>query len=273
MAGPDLGWPAGGSGGCRRHRSRSRSGCARMARSQRIPRRVAALERISIGHPIPRPRRAGRWRGQLRRRDRDRPRAEWRAPGPAGRPDRREPVRFAVPGRADHSLGLIHAPIAVADSASLWTQRLRYRDLAALGVVPAQWGLATEMLIKGKGPVLDRGFSDAVREGKIEIVAAIAGFDGWSVLDTSGNRLRPDTVIAATGYRAGLEPLVGHLVKLDHWGRPACRDTVVDPDAPGLYFIGYALPLTGQLPEMACTAQEIGRLAKQSASGEKSRAM
>lgn len=165
------------------------------------------------------------------------------------------------------------APIAVADSVSLWTQRLRYRDLAALGVVPAQWGLATEMRIKGKGPVLDRGFSDAVREGKIEIVAAIAGFDGWSVLDTSGNRLRPDTVIAATGYRAGLEPLVGHLVKLDHWGRPACRDTVVDPDAPGLYFIGYALPLTGQLPEMACTAQEIGRLAKQSASGEKSRAM
>lgn len=153
------------------------------------------------------------------------------------------------------------APPAVADSVSVWTQRLRYRDLAALGVVPAPWGMATEMRIKGKGPVLDRGFSDAVREGKIEIVGAITGFDGADVIDASGNRVRPDAVIAATGYRAGLEPLVGHLVKLDHWGRPACGNTVMDPDAPGLYFIGYALPLTGQLPEMACTAHKIGRLA------------
>lgn len=155
------------------------------------------------------------------------------------------------------------APTRLADLVSHWTQRLRYRDLAAIGVVPAPWGMATEMRLKGKAPVLDRGFSDGIRQGKIEIVAAVAGLDGLDVVLASGERLRPDAVIAATGYRAGLESLVGHLIRLDGWGRPACRNTGVDLEAPGLYFVGYALPLSGQLPEMACMASRVARFAAQ----------
>ncbi len=153
------------------------------------------------------------------------------------------------------------APVGLADLVSLRTQRLRYGDLAALGVVPAPWGMATEMRLKGKGPVLDRGFSNAIRDGRIEVVAAVSGFDGQDVVLASGERLRPDLVIAATGYRAGLEALVGHLAELDEWGRPACRNTGVDPDAHGLYFVGYALPLSGQLPEMAWTASRVASVA------------
>ncbi len=152
-------------------------------------------------------------------------------------------------------------PAGLADVISLRTQRLRYRDLAALGVVPAPWGMATEMRLKGKGPVLDRGFSKAVRDGRIEVVGAVSGFDGHDVVLASGERLRPDAVIAATGYKAGLEALVGHLVELDDWGRPACRNTGVDADVRGLYFVGYALPLSGQLPEMASTASRVARVA------------
>jgi len=118
------------------------------------------------------------------------------------------------------------------------------------------------MRVKGKGPVLDRGFSDAIRGGTIEIVRAVAGFDGPDVVLASGERLHPDAVIAATGYRTGLETLVGDLVDLDRWGRPACRDTGIDPRVPGLYFVGYALPLTGQLPEMACIARRVARHAE-----------
>ena len=42
---------------------------------------------------------------------------------------------------------------------------------------------------------------------------------------------------------------------------PDCRDTGIDPDAPGLYFVGYALPLTGQLPEVAGMARRVGKVA------------
>jgi putative flavoprotein involved in K+ transport len=157
---------------------------------------------------------------------------------------------------------LRYAPVRWADLLSGVTQRARYGDLAALGVVPAPWGLATEMRVKGKGPVLDRGFSGAIRDGRIEVVGAVARFDGADVVLASGERLQPDTVIAATGYRAGLETLVGHLVELDEWGRPACRGNGIDPTAPGLYFVGFALPITGQLPEMARTARRVARHAQ-----------
>ena len=89
---------------------------------------------------------------------------------------------------------------------------------------------------------LDDGSSDSVKAGRIEIVAAVDGFDGDEVLLADGSRVRPDAVIAATGYRRGLEPLVGHLEVLDEQrvtplvtgGRSAHLL------APGLFF--YRLP-------------------------------
>jgi hypothetical protein len=49
--------------------------------------------------------------------------------------------------------------------------------------------------------------------------------------------LHPDVVICATGYRRGLEPLVGHLGVLDKRGVPLATsgETVAD----GLRFLGF----------------------------------
>jgi hypothetical protein len=44
-------------------------------------------------------------------------------------------------------------------------------------------------------------------------------------------------VIAATGYRRGLEPMVGHLGVLDDEGVP--RAFAAEAAAPGLRFVGY----------------------------------
>ena len=49
-------------------------------------------------------------------------------------------------------------------------------------------------------------------------------------------------MIAATGYRTALEPLVGHLGVLDDDGRP----TAAVP-RQGLGFVGFRVPLTGTL--------------------------
>ena len=45
--------------------------------------------------------------------------------------------------------------------------------------------------------------------GRVEVVAAVEGFDGADVLLADGSRIQPDAVIAATGFRAGLDELVG----------------------------------------------------------------
>jgi len=61
-----------------------------------------------------------------------------------------------------------------------------------------------------------------------------------------------DHVIATTGYRTALAPLVGDLGVLDDEGRP----TDVLP-RPGLGFVGFRVPLTGTLWAIDCDARTV----------------
>ena len=75
-------------------------------------------------------------------------------------------------------------------------------------------------------------------------------------------RIQPDAVIAATGYRRGLEPLVGHLGVLGEGGKPLISGGDQHPSAPGLFFNGYRSNLSGQLRLMRPGARAIARAVK-----------
>lgn len=107
------------------------------------------------------------------------------------------------------------------------------------------------------GPAYDDGFIAELRAGRIEIVAAVVGVDGNDLVLTDGTHLRPDAVIASTGYRRGLEGLVGHLGVLDDSGLPAVHGGRQHPSAPGLFFNGYRVDLSGQLRLMRFGARQI----------------
>ena len=81
-----------------------------------------------------------------------------------------------------------------------------------------------------------------LKAGRIEIVAAVVGFDGPDVLLGDGARIQPEVVIAATGYRRGLEPLVGHFGVLDEDGIPLAEVevpvTAGESESVSLYGIG-----------------------------------
>jgi hypothetical protein len=62
-------------------------------------------------------------------------------------------------------------------------------------------------------------------------------------------------VIAATGYRAGLDSLVGHLGVLGPRGLPLATDGV--PARPGLWFVGFVPTLGGQLREGSIAAARV----------------
>jgi putative flavoprotein involved in K+ transport len=151
------------------------------------------------------------------------------------------------------------APRTLVDGGSRLIQRLAFGDLARYGLGRAPLGVATELHERGKGPVLDRGFVGALKRGEITLVAAIEGFEGAEVLLADDTRVRPDAVIAATGFSHGLEQLVGHLGVLDERGRPRERRGRPDPGNPGLFFNGYWLPLSGQLPAMQRSGPRIAR--------------
>ena len=77
----------------------------------------------------------------------------------------------------------------------------------------------------------------AIKAGEIEIVRGVESLDETGVRLAGDVRIEPEIVISATGYRRGLEPLVGHLGVLDE--REVPRRQGGDAAAPGLRFIGF----------------------------------
>jgi cation diffusion facilitator CzcD-associated flavoprotein CzcO len=157
-------------------------------------------------------------------------------------------------------------PAWVADGLGRVVQGLSLRGLRELGLERPPHGVATEMRVKGMGPVIDRGFLSAMRTGGVELVGAVEAFQGSEVLLADGTHITPDVVIAATGYRPGLEELVGHLAVLKPSGQPQKPGAEADARAPGLFFSGYRLPLSGELSSMRVDSRRISTLiAKQGA--------
>jgi putative flavoprotein involved in K+ transport len=151
-----------------------------------------------------------------------------------------------------------HVPPRIADMLVEPTRRASVPDLSHKGLPNPGKGLF-ERATRGEIPILDVGLVDAVLAGQVEPVAAVTGFDGASVLLADGNVITPEVVIAATGYRRGLEPLVGHLGVLDPSGRPLVHGRHTDANAPGLHFIGYTNPVSGMFREIAIDARRIAR--------------
>jgi cation diffusion facilitator CzcD-associated flavoprotein CzcO len=150
-------------------------------------------------------------------------------------------------------------PTWLADRNAALFQRIMFGNLKKVGFAPATYGLATSVRDRHVAPVIDAGFIDALKAGQVELVAAVAGFDGADVILADGDRIQPESVIAATGYDRGLEPLVGHLGVLDERGEPSHPGRDGQPDARGLYFVGYETWLRGQLP---LTSRDARRVAK-----------
>jgi putative flavoprotein involved in K+ transport len=139
-------------------------------------------------------------------------------------------------------------------------RRLTIPDLAPYGL-PAPRDGFTQVLRTGTIPILDVGIVDAVRRGQVEVVAAVQPLDGDLVVLADGSRIVPDAVVAATGFRPGLEPLVGHLGVLDRRGLPLVHGATTHPSAPGLYFAGIELTLSGLLRTAAADARAVAAAA------------
>ncbi|MGP3978080.1 flavin-containing monooxygenase [Streptomyces sp. 8N114] len=149
-------------------------------------------------------------------------------------------------------------PVRLVDRMAAQLTKLSVPDLAPYGLPRPEAGLYTRAR-EGAIPVLDAGLVDAVRQGKVEPVAAVESFEDGKVLLADGETISPEVVIAATGYRRGLEDLVGHLGVLDSRGLPRTHGRRTHPAAPALYFTGFSNPLSGNLRELALDARRIAK--------------
>ncbi|MEV7125397.1 NAD(P)/FAD-dependent oxidoreductase [Streptomyces sp. NPDC093260] len=169
-------------------------------------------------------------------------------------------VRRSTAGWAAQYTGVLcrRLPVALVDRLARPLARLSVPDLSAHGLPRPDTGLYSRVR-QGAIPVQDVGLIDAVRTGRVEVVAAVEALEGGEVVLADGSRIEPDAVIAATGYTRGLTDLVGHLGVLDGRGRPVVHGPRTPADAPGLYFTGFTNPVSGMLRELAIDAERIAR--------------
>jgi cation diffusion facilitator CzcD-associated flavoprotein CzcO len=158
------------------------------------------------------------------------------------------------------SLALFRLPIHTADRVARFIRKVTIGDLSRWGLEPPEEATFTRIARTGTGPtptLVNRSVIKAIRAGRIQIVSAVAAFDADGVRLADGTTLCPDAIIAATGYTAGLDQLVGHLGVLDQRGRPLTHGG--PPAAPGLRFAGYVPNLNNIYHEARRVAELISR--------------
>jgi putative flavoprotein involved in K+ transport len=149
-----------------------------------------------------------------------------------------------VPVDAFSSL-FTHLPVPVLDHAAALMRRVWLGDLSAKGLPLPRQGIYSALRDAGRIPTLGDRLVPMVEDGRVDVVAAVESFTADSVVLADGTSIRPEVVIAATGYDHGLESMVGHLDVLDDDGGP--RANGIPSAAPGLWFSGYEEPLIGPL--------------------------
>ena len=150
-----------------------------------------------------------------------------------------------------------HLPVPVVDRIAAVVARVEVPDLSSYGLPRPTTGLYSRVK-QGSVPLQDVGLIAAVQAGRVEPVAAVESFDDdGAVVLADGSRITPDVVIAATGYRRGLEPLVGDLDVLDDRGCPACTDRGRRARRPVSTSRGYTNPISGMFRELRIDAERI----------------
>jgi indole-3-pyruvate monooxygenase len=149
-------------------------------------------------------------------------------------------------------------PVAMRDAMGRLTSRMAFGDLTRYGVPAPTYGPATEVLKYGRTPVLDVGTVARIKSGDIEVVPAIDAFSASGVTLRNGRMLDVDTVVLATGYRAGLEELLDAQTLLDRSGRPK-RDPGGRSAPRTIHFVGYRNSLTGLLRQIGVEAKALTR--------------
>ena len=169
-------------------------------------------------------------------------------------------VRRDTLGIPSQVLGLAteHLPARLVDGIARTMRRLSFPDLAPYGL-PAPAHPYDDFLRRRTIPVLDVGIVDAVRSGRVKVVPPIASLDGSHVVLEGERRIRVDAVLAATGFRTGLEQLVGAFGVLDEHGEPVVHGPDEHPDAPGLHFVGYRIVLGGGLRTAGLDAKRLAK--------------
>jgi putative flavoprotein involved in K+ transport len=152
---------------------------------------------------------------------------------------------------------LAKLPPRRADAVARFVRHKELGDLSAYGLPVPEEGVFSRLRRLSVAPaIVDHEWIDAIKDGRVEVVAGVDALDESGVMLADGTRIEPDAVVAATGYSCELESLVGHLDVLDGRGVPRVHGG--EAVAPGLRFVGY-YPRPAQLGYLGGEAKVAAR--------------
>jgi len=153
---------------------------------------------------------------------------------------------------------LSRLPAWLADALTAPIGRLLYGDLERFGLRRAEAGPFGQIAGQKRIPLIDIGTIERIRAGDLEVRPGIREFAGDRVTFDGGPEERFDALILATGYRPGLEPILGSVPgAVDEQGEPIREG--VRGSLPGLYYCGFYVSPTGMLREIGQEARVIVR--------------
>jgi putative flavoprotein involved in K+ transport len=155
---------------------------------------------------------------------------------------------FGVPVQV---LGILLAgfPAGAVDNVGKALRRARIGDLGRYGLGREEWGPFRAR----RPPVIDVGFLEQLKAGRIDVEPAVIGFKPSGVTFADGTSRAFDAVVAATGFRSGLPELLDVPGVLDETGCP------VGGAPPGLHFVGFRDSVRGAIFEIARDSQAVAR--------------
>ncbi len=132
-------------------------------------------------------------------------------------------------------------------------------DLSAYGLQKPPYPPSYQIRKLGKIPVIDIGTVDAIKAGHIGVKPGIQQINRETVTFTDGSELPFDAIIMATGYRTGLQTLLGDALSAQVLNEKGyARQLWFDEkNLAGLYFLGFATPLTGILRGVRLDSEKI----------------
>ena len=140
------------------------------------------------------------------------------------------------------------------DYLSRFVQKQTVGDLSAYGIHTPDYAPSAGIR-RGHIPVLDIGTLAQIKAGAIKVKRDIEHFTAEGVQFVDGTRLSVDAVTRATGYRARLNDFLPEVHSaLNERG---CPEKLWYPQWPGLYFLGFSVPLTGILRGIKLESKKI----------------
>lgn len=146
------------------------------------------------------------------------------------------------------------------------SQKLTVGDLSKYGLGKPQHPPSKLIREFGRIPVIDLGTLAQIKAGTIGVAPGIGQVNARSVTFADGSERPFDAIVLATGYRPGLEQLLGPALStkvLNERGYPAAL-WYDQPDLQGLYFLGFSTPLTGIIRSLTLNSGLIAEAIRQS---------